>query len=132
MSEGHLSLTLHEAGLSELMARSWAGDFRHSFMMPQPKGSATHWHRWRSEKGHSSDWRCVNLCDASSQYCWDYVTSQQNKGTSEGCRGQLLEAISSLDELSTERACISIFSWGGVGRSRNDPSKAWIRQAAKS
>jgi hypothetical protein len=94
--------------------------------MPKRRGSATHWHKWRDTNGSVGDWTCFSLSDASKQYAWDYIAKEQRKITAHECRVQLNNAMNA-SELATKEACKKIFTWGGVGRSKKDPSRTWIR-----
>jgi hypothetical protein len=126
-----MNLSPIEETFSAFLADLWDGPFDHSYEMPTAKGSASHWHRWRSVRGEIGKWSCRNLRHAADQYSWDYITLTQGNGTSRECRNAMIDALRSSDEAMAKAACRTIFKWGGVGKSENDPSRIWVEQSAK-
>lgn len=117
------TLDANERGLSKIIANSWHGEFAHSFKMPQRRGSASLWWKWRQQKGWASPtWTCSNLSDAAMQYQWDDVTNSP----SETLRTNIIDAIGRQDFEAVKNRCLEIFDWGGVGRKQSDRSRIWV------
>jgi hypothetical protein len=53
-----------------------------------------------------------SLSDAALQYCWDIVTVQRGKPTSEDLRYQLKQALSRGNNRDLEDVCLKTFDWG--------------------
>jgi hypothetical protein len=90
------------------LVRAW-GFFPHQFEMPKARGNATSWVNLANNK---KVWSCTSLSDAALQYCWDIVTVQRGKPTSEDLRYQLKQALSRGNNRDLEDVCLKTFDWG--------------------
>lgn len=111
-----------ETGFAKFLAERWFDGIDHRYRMPNKKGSATHWHRWRVERGDGEIWQATSLSNAADQFAWDDIATSQGRPTSVRCR-QAMQSALSLNNSDVIDACEMVFRWGGVGQS----SEEWVK-----
>lgn len=108
-------------GFVNYLANAWDGQFEHSYSVTGHRS----WAMWRKNcpKQDSSIWYCSNLAEAAHHYSWSGSDCDFPRLSS--C---LIGQIQQGDNSKTEEACMSILSWGGVGRGKRDRSRQWINE----
>jgi hypothetical protein len=109
----------------EFLAHSWKDSFVHSYSIED--SHQRFWRHWTKSNGDNRRWHCKSMADAEANYSW-----AGNSDDFSNLSLRLREAMNKGSESIVLASCLEIFKWGGVARTHNDLSKAWVNeQAAK-
>lgn len=107
----------------EFLALAWKSSFVHSYSIEN--SHKRFWRRWIESNGDNCRWHCRSMADAEANYSW-----AGNSDDFSHLGRRLREAINNGSESAVLASCLEIFRWGGVARTHNDVSKAWVNQQA--